>query len=110
MGAGDVRNLYSGSVTKSDISKALTKGDDEQSLRTAAKEFTALFVGQMMKIMNSTVDKSEFGHGGEGEEFFQDMLNDEYSRNMAYSEKYGISDMVYKSLQNRNAAAAYKAK
>lgn len=101
---------FSGTVSKGDLSRMIGQGGDEKALKKASKEFAGVFVGQMLKVMQSTVEKCEIGHGGKGEEIFQDMLNDEFARTIAYSDNYGISNLVYKSLKQRSAAAAAYAK
>lgn len=100
---------YTGSTSKSQLMKLKGLGDDDKALRLASREFAGVFIGQMMKIMYSTIEKSEIGHGGQGEEIFQDMLTSEFSRQAAYNEGYGISEMVYKSLRRREAAQAFGA-
>ena len=98
---------YTGSTSKAQLMKLKGLGDDDKALRLASREFAGVFIGQMMKIMYSTIEKSEIGHGGQGEEIFQEMLTSEFARQAAYSESYGISEMVYKSLRRREAAQAF---
>lgn len=105
-GAEMTRGLYAGSVSTAQLSKLKDSGNRDETLRATAKEFTSVFIGQMMKIMDSTVDRSELTHGGEGEDIFRGMLNDEYSRSAAYNDRTGLADMVYQSLKKRSAAKA----
>lgn len=78
-----------------------TAGSD-QALRMAANEFAGVFLGQMFKTMSSTVQRSEMFSGGAGENMFRDMLNQEYARNAAYNDAYGLGQMIYQAMKRRN--------
>lgn len=82
-------------------------GDSDQALRMAANEFAGVFMSQMYKIMDSTVQRSGMFGGGHGENVFRDMLNQEYARNAAYGDAYGLGEMIYQAMKVRaNAAPA----
>ena len=82
-------------------------GDSDQALRMAANEFAGVFMSQMYKIMDSTVQRSGMFGGGHGENVFRDMLNQEYARNAAYGDAYGLGEMIYQAMKIRaNAAPA----
>lgn len=107
------KSMFAGEASKSkmlEVSKIL-KGDPTKGAEMASREFAGMFIGQMMKYMRATIDQSEFGHGGMAEEVFQEMLDQEYSRNAAYREdldsQRGLVSSVYKSLKNRAAQDAY---
>lgn len=76
--------------------------NEEQAMRMAANEFAGLFLGQMYKAMSATISRTEMFGGGAGEEVFRDMLNQEYSRQAAYSDSLGMGEIVYNSLKRRN--------
>lgn len=72
--------------------------EDEKKLREATQDFEALFIKQMLNSMKKTVTKSGLLDGGMGQEIFEDMLYDEYAKQMAQTANLGISDMMFKQL------------
>ncbi len=48
--------------------------------------------------MRKTVNKSGLMDGGFAEDIYEDMLYDEYAKNMASSTRLGIAEMLYKQL------------
>ncbi len=112
----DTLNSLRGRSSKSELMQvaAIAQNDSEEGLKLAAREFTGMFIGQMLKTMRSTVDTSEFMHGGEAEKIFQGLLDDEWARNIAYSEdiendRNNITGKVYESLKRKSNAEAYSA-
>lgn len=92
---------------------SVAQGDSEEGLKLASREFTGMFLGQMMKEMRSTVELGELGHGGEAENTFQGMLDEEWARNVAYTGDIeggggGFVGVVYDSMQRRSTANAYE--
>ena len=64
-------------------------------------------MAQMYKVMDSTVQRSGMFGGGAGENVFREMLNQEYARNAAYGDAYGLGEMIYQAMKVRaNAAPA----
>ncbi|MBI4666866.1 MAG: rod-binding protein [Nitrospinae bacterium] len=74
------------------------KLSEKEKLTTLAKEFESVFMGQMLKAMRSTVQKSGFIDGGRGEEVYSSLLDDELARNMAYSRTSGLSEALVQQL------------
>ena len=110
----DSLRRLSGVASKSDMLgvAAMAKDDPEKAQELAAREFTGMFMGQLLKAMRSTVDLTDFMHGGQAEETFQGMLDDEWAREMAYSGDINDSSnsfvgMVYDSLKRRSLTEAY---
>lgn len=67
-----------------------------QRLREVAEQFEALFVEQMVKTMRQTKNpENDMLHGGMAENYFEDMLYQEYSKIMAKRGSFGIADMIY---------------
>ena len=90
----------------------VTGEDSEEKLEVAAREFTGMFLGQMLKNMRSTVELCELGHAGQAEETFQSMLDDEWAKNIAYQGGIdkagnGIVGVVHNSLKQRAVTEAY---
>ncbi len=91
---------------------AIAKNDSEKGMKLASREFAGMFLGQMLKNMRSTVDISDFMNGGQAEQIFQGMLDDEWARNIAYSgelegDSKSFAGMVYDSMKRNSAASAY---
>ena len=72
--------------------------DRQGALFQACQDFEAIFLKQMLNAMRKTVDKGEMLHGGFAEEVFEDMLYDEYSKKMAQSAGFGLSELLYRQL------------
>ena len=62
--------------------------------RAAAKEFEAVFLGQMTKIMMESVDQGEMFSGGHGEEMFRGVMAEDLGREMVKGRGIGIADTV----------------
>lgn len=78
-----------------------TMSEDDKKLREATKDFEALFIKQMLDSMKKTVNKSGLLDGGMGQEIFEDMLYDEYSKQMADTANLGISEMMFAQLSTQ---------
>ncbi len=74
------------------------KGMDDKKLKEVSQEFESLFINQLFKSMRSTVPKDEWLNGGLKQDIFEDMLYNEYSKNISKSGGIGLGDMVYKYL------------
>lgn len=74
----------------------------EAQLRKVANDFAGFFMGMMMKTMDNSAIKSDFGHGGKGEETFQSLAYDQIGAEAAQSQSYGLGDLIYQSLARRS--------
>lgn len=63
-----------------------------------AKEFEAVFINQMLKIMFEDVKPNEIFGGGKTEEVFQSFILEEYSESIAESGGIGIAENITKQL------------
>lgn len=84
------------SALTSDSFKALpeVKQKELEKLKRSCSDFESIFMHQMLKEMRKTVDKSKMIHGGQAEEIFSDMLDQERSKKMTI----GIGDMLFMQL------------
>jgi len=89
------------SLTSLVNSKILDKSQDEK-LKKAAGDFEAIFIKQFMDIMDSTVQKSEFMHGGRAEETFKSLLNEQIANNISSSPRtsFGLANQIYRQLKD----------
>ncbi len=86
------------SIYQTQAQKATTyKPTTEQRARETAKDFEAVFVNQMLNLMQPDLKNDEF-HGGHAEEQFRTFLNDEISQEIAESGGVGVADHIYAEL------------
>ena len=71
---------------------------DEKKARETAKDFEAFFIGQMMEHMMAGVGTDPVFGGGPGEDMWRSMLNQEYGKELAKSNKLGIADHVMRGM------------
>lgn len=70
----------------------------EKKVRQVAEDFVSVFMDQIMKSMRSTVNENPSMHGDNGEKFFQDLLDTEYSKSLSKGSGYGLTDLIYESM------------
>ena len=74
-------------------------GRDTPELREAFTDFVGqTFFGELVKQMRSTVHKSEFFHGGMGEDIFQTQLDQIMVERMSKTSAKSFSDPMYELL------------
>lgn len=69
------------------------KGDKEQ-IKDLANQFESLFLNMVMKSMRDTVQKSGLVDGGNAEDIYKGMLDDEYTKMMAEQRHTGIAQNI----------------
>jgi flagellar protein FlgJ len=80
-------------------SRRLQAAEKDSRLYKVCVEFEAIFIKQMLNSMRRTVEKSGLLDGGLAEEFFEDMLYDEYAKKMAENAAFGLAAMIYSQVQ-----------
>lgn len=79
------------------IDEKLTK--DEEELKKVTEEFESILIKMMLDSADKTIDrKSSMFYGGNSEEIFRGMLNDERAKEMAKSGDFGLAKMMYEQL------------
>ena len=80
-----------------------SKNDQDDRLKKAANDFESVFVSQFLQTLDSTVEKSEFMHGGQAEDTFKSMLNQEIAKNISSSPttSFGLAAQIYKQLKSK---------
>ncbi len=66
-----------------------------RDLKKATDGFEELFVHKMLQVMRKSVPKTNLLFGGRGEEIFQDMLDENYSKIITKSKAFGLSRVIY---------------
>lgn len=71
---------------------------DMAKIDTAARDFEAMFVSEMMKPMFESVEVNETFGGGKTEEIFRGFMVEEYGKMIADTGQLGIADIVKKQM------------
>ncbi|MDI6780600.1 MAG: rod-binding protein [bacterium] len=71
----------------------------KKRLQEASYDLEAIFVNMLLKEMRKSIGKTEMFHGGYAEEIWNDMLYDEYAKNIAKSNKFGMASMIYNQME-----------
>ncbi|PJZ64227.1 cell division protein [Leptospira wolffii] len=82
------------------IKEEISADPYRKKLYDASVEFESIFVKMMLKEMKSTVHKTGLIEGGYAEEIFEDMLYDEYSKNLSANSSLGLAEQIYQSLSS----------
>ncbi|EIE01344.1 rod binding protein [Leptospira licerasiae serovar Varillal str. VAR 010] len=102
----EFNNTLSGKVSSSEvrmphnIKEEIAADPYRKKLFDASGEFESMFVKMMLKEMKATVHKSGLIDGGYAEEIFEDMLYDEYSKNLSANSSLGLAEQIYQSLSS----------
>ena len=99
-----VFNSYQAGVGQTELKlnylRSTESGDDPERLRGAARELEAYFIHTLMREMRKTIPPNSLLSGGKSEEIFQDFLDEELAGQMARSNRLGLADQIFDSLQN----------
>lgn len=87
--------------------KGSEKGNDKarEKIRELSQEFESIFLNLMLSAMRKSVPKSELMDGGNGEEIFRSMLDQEYAKSMAQRDMTGLARAIEASLIGKPSLA-----
>jgi len=71
---------------------------DAAAARKTANEFESMFLTQMLEHMSSGIKTDGPFGGGQGEEMFRSLLNQEYAGMLSKRGGIGIADHVYRQI------------
>lgn len=94
--AGKAQEAKQGEFERT-LEKALEE-KDEKKLKEACADLEAVFLNMMFKQMRNTVQKSGLMDGGTAEEMYEDMLFDNYAKEVSKGRGTGLGDMLYQQL------------
>jgi peptidoglycan hydrolase FlgJ len=81
---------------------AKTPDEQRQALRRVAQEFEAIFLRQMIDSMRKTVDSGGLLEKNHGEQLFESLLDEEWSRKLAARGGAGsFGDLLYRQLSRQ---------
>ncbi|MBW2129194.1 MAG: peptidoglycan DD-metalloendopeptidase family protein [Deltaproteobacteria bacterium] len=78
------------------------KTERDRALMKACREFESILTYQLLKSMRRTVEKCELFHGGQGEEIYESLLDQELARNIAQSESNSLAYLLYQQLKRKD--------
>jgi Rod binding domain-containing protein len=91
--------IQSGSVLGQGRSLPDIRGaKDMQQARKMAKEFEAVFLGQMLQPMFQNIETAEPFGGGSSEKMWKSMQVEEYGKAIANSGGIGLADAVFREI------------
>src|SRR5512145_1848023 len=77
---------------------------DDEALKKACKEFESVLFNELLKSMRRTVEKCDLFHGGQGEEIYESLLDQELSKTMAGSGPRSLANILYLQLKKEGGA------
>ena len=86
------------------IRAAQTASGEKQKyeLKKVSQEFEAIFIAQLLKVMRQTIEESGLTEGGFGKSIYTELFDQEVSLSIARRGALGISDLLYRSLVEKN--------
>mgnify|MGYP001827799507 CR=1 FL=1 len=76
-----------------------TDADDDEQLLEACEEFESYYLNKVFDEMRSSIPKSSLVEKSQGNEIYEDMLYDAYTKEMAKGSGTGIKEMLYRQLK-----------
>ncbi len=70
----------------------------ELSAKRAADEFEAIFISQMLKSMSVGLKTDGMFGGGQSEQIYKDLMNEELGKVMTSKGGIGMSDEIYREI------------
>lgn len=71
----------------------------QRALKDACQDFEAVLFGQMLSTMRRSVQESNLLGNSHGERIFQDMLDQEYAKEISRTGTTGLADVLYEELR-----------
>ncbi|MBP2311916.1 rod-binding protein [Azospirillum soli] len=89
---------HSRTEARPDVDESKVDPATRAKIRKSANEFETMFVNQMLGHMLDSVPVDDTFGGGQGEEMFRSMLNEQYGKQITGRGGLGIADQVYREL------------
>lgn len=81
-----------------------TGNQKDEALKKACRDFESVFTYQLLKSMRSTIDKCDLFHGGQGEEIYESLLDQELSKTIAGGGSNSLSEFLYRQLKRKSSS------
>jgi len=81
------------------------KNKSREELREAAQEFESMFMNLVIKQMRQTVPESDVMGDSSKVQFFQGMLDEEYSKMAGERASNGLAELIYQNLARAQGLA-----
>jgi len=89
---------------KMDAVNGMSGEERKSELRKVSREFEAIFIAYMLKVMRETIEESGLTEGGPGKTIYTELFDQEIAQSLAQRETLGISNMLYRTLINNVVA------
>ena len=76
-------------------------------MKKACDDFEAIFIKMMLDSMKATVPERSLVKKNQGEEYFEDMLYDEYAKSMSQTDEFGLSEAMYRQMTVQQKGGLY---
>lgn len=76
----------------------------DRELRKACRDFEAVFTYQLLKSMRKTIDKCDLFHGGQGEEIYESLLDQELSKKLAGAGPSSLASLLYQQFKGKTGS------
>ncbi len=86
---------FNGKMNKIKNDSTLSRDEKLKKLSDSAKDFEAIFVHNLIKAMRSSIPKNGLISGGNAENIYQDMLDENYSKTIVKRADMGIAKSIY---------------
>ena len=85
------------------VEKAEKISKKDKELEKVSQDFEAIFIKRLFDDMDKTIDrKDNMFYGGEAEEIFRSMLNEERAKDMSKCGGIGLAKIIYEQLSRKN--------
>jgi peptidoglycan hydrolase FlgJ len=84
--------------TTNTVSGSTPRQQRNAELKKACREFESVLTNEMLKSMRNTINKSDLLSGGEGEEIYQSLLDQELSKKMTGNGSNSLGEILYRQL------------
>jgi murein DD-endopeptidase MepM/ murein hydrolase activator NlpD len=74
-------------------------------LKKACQDFESVFTYELLKSMRKTIDKCELFHGGQGEEIYESLLDQELSKSVSGYGSNSLSELLYQQLSRIDSSS-----
>lgn len=87
------------SIARNEVTELPLAKAPDRRLVAAVKDFEAILLGQMMKDMRHSIPDSGLLGGGSQEEMMRDLLDEEWTRQLAQGRGIGLAQVLLRQLQ-----------